>query len=181
MAAPGEVGRDTLARAARIRLVLFDSDGVLTDGRLILHSDGSESRSFHVRDGQGIRLGQRAGLEFGIVSGRESRVVADRAVDLSIAEVHQKVHDKAECVERLLGRLGMTHDAVCFVGDDLVDVPVMRRVGLAAAPSDAAAEAREAAHFVASAGGGGGAVREVIELVLRATGKWEQATDRFLK
>ena len=181
MAAPGEVGQETRERASRIRMVLLDVDGVLTDGRLFMDSGGNEARCFHVRDGHGIRMGQRAGLEFGIVSGRESRVVTDRAAELSITEVHQKIHDKVECVDRMLSRLGVRHEAVCFVGDDMIDIPVMRRVGLAAAPGDAAPEARDAAHFVAAANGGRGAVREVVELLLRASGKWEQVTDRYLK
>jgi 3-deoxy-D-manno-octulosonate 8-phosphate phosphatase (KDO 8-P phosphatase) len=176
-----DVDRETLERARRIRLVLLDVDGVLTDGRLYMDSGGGDARSFHVRDGHGIRLGQRAGLRFGIVSGRESRVVARRAEELSISEVHQKIGDKLACVERVLGRLGLAHDAVCFVGDDMVDIPVMRRVGLAVAPRDAAREALEAAHFVTSAGGGRGAVREVVELLLKAGDRWDAVTRPFLE
>jgi 3-deoxy-D-manno-octulosonate 8-phosphate phosphatase (KDO 8-P phosphatase) len=172
---------EVLGRAGRIRMLLLDSDGVLTDGLLHMGPDGFDARSFHVRDGHGIRMGQQAGLTFGIVSGRTCRAVADRASELSIEELHQGVRDKLACVDDIVRRHELTREAVCFVGDDLVDVPVMRRVGLAAAPLDATAEARDVAHYVTKSGGGHGAVREVVDLVLRASGKWNRATDRFLK
>lgn len=151
-----------------MRLVLLDADGVLTDGRIYQFSDGTEGRAFHSRDGLGIRLGQSAGLSFGIVSGRASAVVAARARELGIEEVHQGVLEKAECVNGVIDRLGLRPEAVCYVGDDVVDVPVLRRVGLAVAPVDAGAEAIAAAHWVTSKGGGAGAVREVVDLLLRA-------------
>ena len=168
-------------RAARVRLVLLDVDGVLTDGRLYVGGEGYDGRAFHTRDGHGIRMGQRGGLVFGIVSGRESRVVAARAEELYITEVHQGVHDKLACFEQLLGRLGLGPEEVCYIGDDLVDLPVMKRVGLAAAPADAAPEVREAAHHVTATAGGRGAVREVVDLILRASNKWEQATERYYR
>ncbi len=168
-------------RAARVRLILMDVDGVLTDGRVYMGSNGYDGRSFHVRDGQGIRMGQRGGLLFGIISGRESRVVAERAAELYITEVHQGVYDKSECLGSVLQRLGVQPEQACFVGDDLVDVPAMRRVGLAAAPADAVPEVREAAHYVASRPGGAGALREIVDLVLRASGKWEPLADRYLR
>ena len=172
---------EVVERAAQVRRVLLDVDGVRTDGRLYMGSNGYDGRCFHVRDGQGIRTGQRGGLLFGIVSGRESNVVTERASELYITEVHQGVYDKLACLEEILQRLQLPEKAICFMGDDLVDVPVMRRVGLAAAPADASAEAREAAHYVATRGGGRGAVREVVDLVLRAAGKWDQVTERYTK
>lgn len=172
---------EIVERASRVRWVLLDVDGVLTDGRLFMGSNDFEGRSFHVRDGHAVRIGQLAGLRFGIVSGRESEVVTRRATELSIQEVHQGIHDKLSCVDEIATRHDLSHDVIAYIGDDLVDVPVMRRVGLAAAPSDAAAEAREAAHYVTEVGGGRGAVREVVDLVLRATGKFEQVTERFFK
>jgi len=168
-------------RAAAIRLVLLDVDGVLTDGRIHAGPDGDEGRSFHARDGLGVRLGQRGGLTFGIVSGRSSAAVARRASELDIHEIHQGIVDKNACVDGILERLEVVRDAVCFIGDDLVDIPVMRRVGLAAAPSDAAPEAREAADFVTRAAGGRGAVREVVDLVLQASGKWREVTKSFFE
>jgi 3-deoxy-D-manno-octulosonate 8-phosphate phosphatase (KDO 8-P phosphatase) len=166
-------------RASRVRFVLLDVDGVLTDGRLYVDAQGRVSQSFDVRDGQGVRIGQRAGLGFGIVSGRESGAVRARAEDLEITEIHQGVRDKAACLVGLLGRLDLTGEEVCFVGDDLVDLPVMRRVGFAAAPLDAVAEARAVAHYVASRPGGAGAVREIVEWVLRARGEWDRLADRY--
>jgi 3-deoxy-D-manno-octulosonate 8-phosphate phosphatase (KDO 8-P phosphatase) len=167
-------------RAAKVRLIVLDSDGVLTDGRIVLGSDGSEIRSFHVTDGFGIRLGRQAGLDFAIVSGRRSDVLARRAAELNIEEVHQRILDKAGCVQGILDRVGVPAEAACFVGDDLIDLPAMRLVGLAAAPADAQPDVREAAHFVSGRDGGRGAVREVVELVLRAAGKWDGAVRQFV-
>jgi len=172
---------DLEQRAARVRVVLLDVDGVLTDGRIHAGPGGDDGRSFHARDGLGVRLGQQGGLTFGIVSGRRSVAVANRASELDIHEIHQGVVDKIACVDGILERLEVVRDAVCFIGDDLVDIPVMRRVGLAAAPSDAAPEAREAADFVTRSTGGRGAVREVVDLVLKASGKWQQVTKSFLE
>jgi len=172
---------DLQRRAARVRVVLLDVDGVLTDGRIHVGPDGDEGRSFHARDGLGVRLGQRGGLTFGIISGRSSVAVADRASELDIHEIHQGIVDKIACVDGILERLEVLRDAVCFIGDDLVDIPVMRRVGLAAAPSDAALEAQEAAHLVTRSAGGKGAVREVVDLVLQASGKWQEVTKSFLE
>ena len=171
----------TEERARRVRLVLLDVDGVLTDGRLLYYSDGSEGRAFFVRDGMAIRVGREAGLLFGIISGRQSEVVTRRAAELGIGEVHQGVYNKVERFEEIAERLALTAEAVCFVGDDLIDVPLMRRVGFAAAPADAAPEAREAAHFVATRGGGLGAVREVVEFVLRADGRWDEVVEDLFK
>lgn len=172
--------REVVERAAQVRIVLMDVDGVLTDGRLFMGSDGNDGRSFHVRDGQGVRLGQRGGLLFGIISGREARVVAERAADLYITEVHQGVQDKTDVLREILGRLELSPEQACFVGDDLVDVPVMKAVGLAVAPGDAAPEVCDIAHYVTKSLGGRGAVREVVDLLLRASGKWEQVTERYL-
>jgi 3-deoxy-D-manno-octulosonate 8-phosphate phosphatase (KDO 8-P phosphatase) len=172
---------DLRERAARVRVILMDVDGVLTDGRVYMGSNGYDGRAFHVRDGQGVRMGQRGGLLFGIISGRESRVVAERAAELYITEIHQGVYDKSECLQAVLQRLGVAAEQACFVGDDLVDVPAMRRVGLAAAPADAVPEVREAAHFVTTRPGGAGALREIVDLVLQASGKWTQIADRYLR
>lgn len=176
-----EVSIEVRERAGRIRVVLLDVDGVLTDGRIHMSSRGDEGRSFHSRDGLGVRLGQQAGLTFGIISGRRSEVVTGRATELDITEIHQGVGDKIACLDGILARLDVADEAVCYIGDDIVDVAVMRRVGLAAAPSDAAAEARDAADFVTASAGGRGAVREVVDLLLRASGKWKEVTKRYLE
>lgn len=172
---------EVMRRGGAIRLILLDVDGVLTDGKLYMAADGSETKAFHARDGLGIRLGQRGGLQFGLVSGRSSSTVAMRATELDIVEVHQGIGDKAARVRDILDRTGIDPAATCFVGDDLVDIPAMRLVGLAAAPANAAPEARAAAHLVTESGGGHGAAREVIDFVLRATGKWDTVVERFVR
>jgi 3-deoxy-D-manno-octulosonate 8-phosphate phosphatase (KDO 8-P phosphatase) len=172
---------EVVERASRIDLILLDVDGVLTDGRLYMDGSGNEMKSFHTRDGLGIRIGQRGGLLFGIVTGRESKVVRDRAEELYITEIHQRVRDKGATVAEILARVGVPGERACFVGDDLVDVPAMRRCGLAVAPADASSEAIAAAHHVTARRGGDGCVRETIDLVLRARGKWESATERFFR
>ena len=172
---------ETHSRASKIRLVLMDVDGVLTDGRIHVSSEGTESRAFDARDGLGIRLGQKAGLTFGLISGRESSLVEKRARELDIAEVHQRIIDKISVAREIRQRLALSGEAVCYVGDDLIDLPVMRDVGLAAAPADAVAEVRAVAHFVTERRGGRGAVREVIDLVLHASGKWDDVTQRFFE
>jgi 3-deoxy-D-manno-octulosonate 8-phosphate phosphatase (KDO 8-P phosphatase) len=174
------ISTEVRERAARIRLIVLDSDGVLTDGRIILSADGMEARAFDVTDGFGIRMAQKAGITFAIVSGRRSEVVEGRARDLHVSEVHQRVWDKRSCVEEIRQRLGLPADEVCFVGDDLIDLPAMREAGLAAAPSSARPEVAEAAHYVAGRAGGRGAVREIVDLILRASGRWEDAARPFL-
>ncbi|MCP3982578.1 MAG: HAD hydrolase family protein [bacterium] len=176
---PNAPTSETLERASRVRFVLLDVDGVLTDGRILMGSGDVDERAFYVRDGLGIRLGQRTGLEFGIVSGRESEVVRARATELDIDEVHQRIHDKGKCLRDLFARRGLSGDDVAFVGDDLIDLPAMRICGLAIAPADGADEVCRAAHHVTRSDGGRGAVREAIELILRAQGKWDELVQRF--
>ena len=173
-----EIDAGTLARARAVRLVLLDVDGVLTDGSVRLGASGEEGRTFYVRDGLGIRMGQEAGLRFGILTGRESEAVTRRAADLHIEEVHQRVHLKADCFREIVGRLAIPGEQVCFIGDDLIDLPAMRLAGFAAAPADAAPEVLAAAHYVTRCPGGRGAVREVLDLVLRASGKWDDVIAR---
>jgi len=170
-----------MAAASRIRLILLDADGVFTDGRLYQTSDGHEMRAFHATDGLGVRLGQRGGLMFGIISGRESAVLAERAAELDIAEVHQRIMNKLSCYLDIINRLGVEEQAVCFVGDDLIDLTVMRRVGFSVAPANALPDVKEHADLVTAHSGGQGAVREVIDLVLRATGKWDSVTQRYFE
>jgi 3-deoxy-D-manno-octulosonate 8-phosphate phosphatase (KDO 8-P phosphatase) len=175
-----EASPEILQRARGVRLVLLDSDGVLTDGRIIVAGDGNEARCFDVRDGHGIRMAREAGLSIGVISGRESRALRLRAAELEIEELHQRVHDKLGVVREILARRVIEPAAACFVGDDLIDVPVMRYCGLAVAPSDAAQEVREIAHVVTRRAGGRGAVRELIDLLLRANGSWDRVTRRYL-
>jgi len=172
-------GDELRERAAKIDFILMDVDGVLTDGRVLMLSNGVETRSFDIHDGHGIRMAQRVGIGFGIISGRESSVVEERARSLGIEEVHQSVFRKGELLDGILERRALTPESVCFIGDDLIDLPVMRRVGLAAAPASARPEVREAAHYVSRLDGGRGAVRDVIDLVLRARGDWDTVTERY--
>jgi 3-deoxy-D-manno-octulosonate 8-phosphate phosphatase (KDO 8-P phosphatase) len=176
-----KVDPEVVERARRIRLILLDVDGVLTDGRIHLGGGEEDARAFYVRDGLGIRMGQEAGLSFGIVSGRRSEVVARRAAELKITEVHQGVLDKAEVFDGIVQKSGVSTESVCFVGDDVIDLPAMRRAGLAAAPSDADPETRRFAHYVTEREGGRGAVREVVDLVLRASGRWDDVMRRFIE
>ena len=167
------------ARAARIRLVLFDVDGVLTDGRVVLHGNGSESKQFHVRDGIVMVWAQRVGLKIGLLSARMSPTTAERAAQLGITLVHQGVPSKIEAYEEIVGDIGLNDNEVAYMGDDIVDIAVLARVGLSAAPADAVPEVRERVHWIAPSAGGSGAARELLELVLRAQGRWDAIVRSF--
>jgi 3-deoxy-D-manno-octulosonate 8-phosphate phosphatase (KDO 8-P phosphatase) len=167
-------------RAARVRLLLLDVDGVLTDGGILLHPDGEESKVFNVRDGLGIRLLQRAGVEVGFISGRNSRVVARRAEDLGIGLVVQGMLYKLPAYEEILTKRGLTHKDVAYVGDDIVDIPILERVGLAVATAGAVPAVVSRCHVITDRDGGRGAVREACELILQAQGRWEEVAGPFL-
>ena len=167
-------------RAARVRLLLLDCDGVLTDGRITPVEGGGELKSFHTRDGHGLVMLHRAGLRSGIISGRTSRLVELRAADLGISFVRQGALDKVEVFESLLSAAGVAASEVAYVGDDVVDIPLMRRSGLGVAVADATPDTRAAAHHVTRLPGGGGAVREVCELILKAQGRWDELMQRYL-
>ena len=162
-------------------MILLDVDGVLTDGKIYLGNNDEEYRSFFVRDGLAIRMGQAAGLAFGILSGRNSTLVERRARELDIEHVHQGVLDKGGQLDRIATETSLKADQICFVGDDLIDVPALRRAGLAACPADGCEETRQFAHYICNNKGGHGAVREVVTLVLRASGRWDMAMQRFLE
>ena len=166
-------------RLKKIKLLLLDVDGVMTDGRIIFDSNGIESKFFNVKDGHGIKMLQRAGIEVGIISGRESKVVANRAAELGIERVFQKALDKLSPYLKILSDCGLTDDEVAFIGDDLIDIPVLRRVGFAAAPADAVTEVIPFVHLVTKNSGGWGAVREISDLLLKAQGRWEELTARY--
>ncbi len=168
-------------RAGKIKLVLMDADGVLTDGRIIVLADGGEARAYHARDGLAVRMGQAGGLAFGVVSGRSSDAVAVRAEELDFVEIHQRVAAKGACVDEIARRRGLRLDEVCFVGDDIVDVPAFRRCGLAVAPADADPEILPYVHLVGESEGGRGIVREVVDLILHASGAWDAASAPYLK
>lgn len=159
------------AKAKRIKLLLLDVDGVLTDGRIILDNQGNELKAFHVRDGHGIKLAQRAGIIVGIITGRRSEVVNVRARELGIQEVHQGAHDKIAVYEAVVAKYGLDDRAVAFVGDDVVDAGIFRRVGLAVAVADAEPAVLPLVDLRTRTAGGRGAVREVINLLLTSQGK----------
>ncbi len=173
--------QDFAVRAARIRLVLFDVDGVLTDGRVLLHADGSESKQFSIRDGTGIVWAQRADLAVGLLSARHSAATAARAAQLGIRIVRQHAGDKLEMYRELLDEEGLSDLEVAFMGDDLLDLPVLSRVGLSAAPADAAPEVLSRVNWVSSRAGGDGAARELIERLLGAQGRWDTLLDGYLR
>jgi 3-deoxy-D-manno-octulosonate 8-phosphate phosphatase (KDO 8-P phosphatase) len=164
-------------KAKQTRMIMIDVDGVLTDGRILYSSDGVEIEAFHVRDGVGLRAAHRAGLLTALLTGRVSSAVARRAKELGISEIHQGIPDKVEIYETLLRRHGLSDEAVAYVGDDLNDLPLLARAGLSAAPADAAEEVKAKVAYVTQRGGGRGAVREVIELILKAQGRWEQVIE----
>lgn len=163
----------------RIRLLLLDVDGVLTDGRIIIDDDGRESKFFDVRDGHGIKMLLRFGLDVAFMTGRSSRVVEHRARELGVAEVHQGVWDKLACYEEILARRGLTDEEVAFMGDDIVDIPVLRRVGFSATVADAEEEVKAIADYVAVNKGGRGAVREICKSILEVQGYWAQVGARY--
>lgn len=166
-------------RASRIKLLLMDCDGVLTDGRIWLFENGEEQKGFHTRDGLGIELWHRAGLKSGIISGRKSGAVERRARGLGMSFVVQGVTEKVQAFTETVAQAGVTNEHVAFIGDDLNDIPLMLRSGLGIAVADAAVETRASAHYVTQLAGGYGAVREVIELILKAQGRWDALTAHY--
>ncbi len=166
-------------RVKKIRLLIFDVDGVLTDGRIVFGSEGLEIKSFHVRDGHGIKIAKRCDLEMAVVTGRTSDVVQRRAEELGITRIFQRVLDKRPVLIQLLGELNLQPEAVAVIGDDVVDIPLFRRVGLGVTVPEAPAEVRQAAHYVTRHPGGDGAAREVVEMILKVQGKWDGALARY--
>ena len=170
---------DLAARCAAIELLAVDVDGVLTDGVIAVDDRGLESKHFHVRDGLAYALWHRAGKQSAIFSGRRAEVVDRRAAELKIAHVAQGLAEKAEPLLSLLARLGLEPRQVCFVGDDLVDLPALRVAGLAACPADAVVEVRDSVHLVTKAAGGRGAVREAVEVILKVQGLWHGLCEMY--
>ena len=162
-----------------IRFLILDVDGVLTDGGIIIDEDGRETKRFDVRDGHGLKMLMRCDVEIILLTGRKSKVVEHRARDLDISEVYQDVWNKLEVFEEILRKKNATSQEVAFVGDDVVDVPVLRRVGFSVAVADAVEEVKKVADYLSKKPGGRGAVREVCEIIMKAKGKWPDATARY--
>jgi 3-deoxy-D-manno-octulosonate 8-phosphate phosphatase (KDO 8-P phosphatase) len=175
-----EATADALERARRVQLMVFDVDGVLTDGRLWYGPQGEALKAFHTLDGHGLKMLQQSGIAAALLSGRDSPAVALRAAELGIAHVLQGASDKAAAFAALLTRLGLAPAQAGGMGDDVPDLPVLERCGFASAPREAHERVRRAAHYVAAAPAGAGAAREVCEFLLRAQGKLEAALARRL-
>ena len=173
-------GAEIAARAARVKLILFDVDGVLTDGTLLLHADGSESKRYDIKDGTGIVLAQRAGIRVGFLSARLSAATQQRAAQLGVTLVHQGIASKLDTYDQIADELLLEDEDIAYMGDDIVDLAVMARVGLAAAPADAVDEARARAHWISTRKGGRGAARQLVELILRAQTLWEPLLLEYL-
>ncbi len=174
-----EIDKELIERIKPVRLVLFDIDGVMSDGRIIYDGEGREMKVFHARDGAGVVYLMRVGFEVGILTGRFSAPVDVRAKELGIKMVYQNIKRKLDVYEELLNSFDYKAEQIAFMGDDLMDLPVLRRVGLALAPANAVAEVKEVVHHVTEAKGGDGAVREAAELMIKAQGKWEQIFARY--
>ena len=171
---------DAIARAAQIRLMIFDVDGILTDGSLHYGADGEVIKTFNVLDGQGIRLLQQSGVATAIISARKSALVQCRASDLGITHVFQGIHDKRVAYEQLLTRTGLPGEHCGFVGDDVIDLPILLRAGFSASVPNGHIEVRQRVHYVTTAVGGHGAVRELCDFILRAQGNYEAAIRPYL-
>ena len=166
-------------RCQPIELILADVDGVLTGGQIVFDNEGIETKQFHIRDGLGIRLWQRAGYRFGLITGRSSHIVKIRAAELGVELVRQTAEDKLPVAQQILSHLKLEPHQVCYIGDDLPDLPVVRHVGLGVAVADACGELREAAHYVTQLPGGTGAVREIIEMILKAQRRWDDLIQKY--
>ncbi|RZI44929.1 HAD family hydrolase [Herbaspirillum sp. HC18] len=171
---------DAVARAACVQLMIFDVDGILTDGSLHYGPDGELIKTFNVLDGHGIKLLQQSGVATAIISARKSDIVARRASDLGIRHLFQGVHDKRTAFEQLLSETGIAADACGFIGDDVIDLPILLRVKFAASVPNAHPEVKSRVHHVTQAGGGCGAARELCDFILRAQGKYEAALAQYL-
>jgi 3-deoxy-D-manno-octulosonate 8-phosphate phosphatase (KDO 8-P phosphatase) len=167
-------------RAARVKLLLMDCDGVLTDGRIWILENGEDQKAFHTRDGLGINLLHRAGLESGVISGRISSALERRAQSLGVSYLWQGRDDKRQAFADTLVQAQIASDEVAFIGDDLTDLPLLVQAGFAIAVGDAVAEVKAHAHYVTTATGGNGAVREAVELILKAQGRWDDLVKTYL-
>lgn len=167
------------ANLAEIQLLVLDIDGVLTDGTIIINGDGSESKSFNVLDGHGIRMWQRAGFKVAFLSGRLSEPTKYRAEQLEIDHCIQDCHNKLPVLKQLLDKLGLSVEQVAYIGDDLPDLPAIKYVGFGVAVLNAVDEVKQCADYVTARAGGNGAVREVIEYILKKTGKWQPLIERY--
>ncbi|AHF01644.1 HAD family hydrolase [Thiomicrospira aerophila AL3] len=172
---------DLATRAAKIKLLILDVDGVLTDNRLFYGDNGVEYKSFYTRDGHAMVLWRKSGLDLGVITGRKSQLVTQRMNDLKVKYLFQGVPDKLPVFEQLLQNEGLHADEIAYMGDDILDLPILTRVGLASCPKDADPEVITRVHFVSEKVGGQGAVRELIEMILKTQGHWQAHMDFYLR
>ncbi len=170
---------ELIQRAAQVEVLLLDVDGVLTDGRIVLADYGDELKAFDVHDGAGLIFWNRVGLRSAVITARKSQIVKRRAKELRVEFLAQGRLEKLPAYEELLKRLRVSDEQVCAMGDDLMELPILRRVGLAVAVPNAVEEVRRGSHYVTRRPGGRGAVREVVEMILKAKGLWEQVLRRY--
>lgn len=170
---------DNETRARKIKLLVFDVDGVLTAGQLFIGAGGEAVKAFHAQDGLGINAAHRAGLKTAIITGRESEMVTRRGQELNIIDVCQGAADKVDRLDDLAARHGLSRDQIAYAGDDLNDLAPLTAVGLACAVANAAPEVKAAAHYVTARKGGEGAVREIVEFILKAQGKWQAVVESY--
>jgi len=163
----------------KIKLLIMDVDGVMTDGRIIMDDEGREIKNFNVRDGHGLKLIQRYGIKVAILTGRQSKVVEHRAKDLEIKDVYQKVYNKKDVFDKILKKHKLSANDAAFIGDDIVDIPVLRRVGFSVAVADAADVVKKSVDYVTKNRGGHGAIREVCEMILQAQDKWREIAAKY--
>ena len=171
--------KDIKEKLKRIKLLILDVDGVMTDGRIIMDDEGHEIKNFNVRDGHGLKILQRYGIKVAILTGRQSKVVEHRAKDLEIKDVYQKVFNKKEVFEKILKKHKLSPNEAAFIGDDIVDIPVLRRVGFSVAVADATDVVKKSVDYVARKRGGHGAIREVCEMILQAQDKWKEIASKY--
>ena len=181
IAPPYHIDSAVLKSAQDVKLVLFDVDGVLTDSQLFIGDDGQEYKAFNSRDGHGLKMLMRSGVAVGIITGRTSKVVQHRVADLGIQHIYQGCLDKLPVYETLIQELGLTPEQTAFVGDDVVDLPIMLRAGLALTVHDAHYLVKKHAHWITPSGGGRGAAREICELIMYAQGHYAEAMVAYLK
>lgn len=174
-----KLGSALADKIRKVKALILDVDGVLTDGRIVIGDDGQETKSFNVRDGHGLKMIRRAGVEVVFLTGRTSRVVEHRARELGVERVHQGALDKLSVFDEILASMGFIRDEVAYMGDDIVDLPVLRRAGFSVTVRDAHEDVLKAVDLVTQNPGGRGAVREVCEIILKVQGKWETLTERY--
>ena len=167
------------ADLSKIKLLLLDVDGVMTDGRITYGNDGSETKAFDVKDGHGLKLLQRAGIRVGIITGRQSEIVSRRAAELGIELVYQGAKDKSLPFNEIMQKLDLSPEEIAYVGDDIIDLPVMRKVGFAATVADAADDVKPFADMITKRPGGRGAVREICDFLLKESGRWPAVTRHY--